>query len=86
VRGQANLRLGRAAEAQSEFRKILDRPSLDILFPLAHLGMARAYALGGNAGASRSSYEDFFALWKDADPDLPVLIEAKKDYAMLPRS
>ena len=50
-------------------------------FPLAHLGLARAALIAGNTTKSRQAYQDFFALWKDADPDLPILIEAKHEYA-----
>jgi Tfp pilus assembly protein PilF len=52
-------------------------------YPLAHLGLARAAMLQGDTAKARKSYEDFLALWKDADADLPVLIEAKKEYARL---
>jgi eukaryotic-like serine/threonine-protein kinase len=51
--------------------------------PLAKLGLARAYALQKNAAMSRARYEDFFTLWKDADPDVPVLKQAKTEYAKL---
>jgi hypothetical protein len=50
---------------------------------LTHLGLARARALEGNIPAARSAYQDFFALWKDADPDIPILKEAKAEYAKL---
>ena len=53
------------------------------LYPLAHLGLARAAALPGDTVTSRKAYEDLFALWKDADPDLPILNEAKKEYQKL---
>jgi hypothetical protein len=52
-------------------------------FPLARLGLARAYALQGDAAKARTSYQDFFALWKDADPDVPILKQAKAEYAKL---
>ncbi len=67
-----------------EFQKILDHRGVDpvgLLYPLAHLGMARAYALAGDTAKSRRYYQDFFALWKDADPDIPILKEAKSEYA-----
>ena len=69
-----------------EFQKILDHRGWDptaYLYPLAHLGLARAAAIGGDADKSRSAYEDFFALWKDADADIPILIEARKEYTKL---
>jgi hypothetical protein len=50
---------------------------------LAHLGLARAYALSGDPAKARTAYQDFFALWKDADPDIPILKEAKTEYARL---
>jgi len=54
-----------------------------LLGSLAHLGLARSYALGGDTAKSRVAYQDFFALWKDADPDIPILKEAKAEYAKL---
>ena len=53
------------------------------LAALARLGLARAYALQGDAAKARASYQDFLALWKDADPNIPILNEAKKEYAKL---
>ena len=53
---------------------------------LARLGLARAAALTGDIARSRGAYQDFLALWKDADPDVPVLIEARAEYAKLPPS
>jgi eukaryotic-like serine/threonine-protein kinase len=50
---------------------------------LAHLGIARAYTLSGDTAKSRSAYQDFFTLWKDADPDIPILKQAKAEYAKL---
>jgi eukaryotic-like serine/threonine-protein kinase len=50
---------------------------------LAHLGLARAYAMQGDTGKSRAAYQDFLTLWKDADPDIPILIAAKSEYAKL---
>jgi len=83
VRGLANLRLNKGAEATVEFRKILDHRGeapLSVFYPLADLGLARAAALQSDATTARKAYQDFFAFWKDADNDIPVLIEAKKDY------
>jgi hypothetical protein len=60
--------------------------ALFINFPLgtlAHLGLARAYALSGEPAKSRTAYQNFLTLWKDADPDIPVLKEAKTEYAKL---
>jgi hypothetical protein len=53
------------------------------LYPLAHLGLARAAVLSSDTAKARQAYQDFFALWKDADADLPLLIEAKKEYENL---
>jgi hypothetical protein len=72
--------------AAAEFQKILDHRGVDPLSPLyalAHLGSARAYALAGETSKSRTAYQDFLALWKDADPDIPILKEAKAEYAKL---
>ncbi len=83
LRGQAYLKLKRGAEAAAEFQKILDHRGyapLSPLYPLAHLGLARAATLTGEMAKSRKAYEDFFAAWKEADADLPILIEAKKEY------
>jgi ATP/maltotriose-dependent transcriptional regulator MalT len=86
VRGLAYLRTGQGLEAAEEFQKILalrsHHPS-EPLISLAHLGLARAYALQGDTQKSRIAYQDFFALWKDADPDIPILIAAKAEYAKL---
>jgi predicted Zn-dependent protease len=82
LRGQAFLKLGRGAEAAAEFQKILDHRGyapLSPLYPLAHLGLARAAALTGDRAKSQKAWDDLFAAWKEADPDLPVLIEAKRE-------
>jgi hypothetical protein len=52
-----------------------------VLYPLAHLGLARAYALQGDPAKARTAYQDFLALWKDADPDIPILKQAKVEFA-----
>ena len=86
LRGKAYLKLGRGAEGAVEFQKILDHRGhspLSVLYPLAHLGLARAASISGDATKARQAYQDFFALWKDADVDLPVLIAAKKEYEKL---
>jgi len=84
--GQAYLLLHRGSEAAAEFQKILDRPGVvvnDPLGALAHLGIARAQALQGDTAKARIAYEDFFNLWQDADPDVPILKQAKAEYAEL---
>src|SRR5437899_3303169 len=72
--------------AATEFQKFLDHRGITLNFPLgvlAHLGLARAYALSGDTAKARTAYQDFFALWKNADPDIPILKEAKAEYAKL---
>ena len=86
VRGQAELLLHHGSDAAIEFQKFLDHPSIVFNFPfgaLARLGIARAYALEGDTAKARAAYQDFLALWKDADPDISVLKEAKAEYAKL---
>jgi serine/threonine protein kinase/tetratricopeptide (TPR) repeat protein len=86
IRGQAQLMAHNGAAAATEFRKFLDHRGIVLNFPLgalAHLGLARAYALSGDAAKARTAYQDFFALWKDGDPDIPILKEAKSEYAKL---
>jgi len=94
LRGLAYLRLKKAAEAAAEFQKIVDHkgaswastwrhPNWGQCYSLAYLGLARAAALAGAMPKARESFDDFFTLWKDADQDVPILIEAKKDYAAL---
>jgi serine/threonine protein kinase/tetratricopeptide (TPR) repeat protein len=85
-RGQAYLAAGRPADAATEFKKYLARRDLkpeSFRYALAQLGLARAFAASGDTGSARTAYQDFFALWKDADPDIPVLIEARAEYAKL---
>jgi hypothetical protein len=60
-----------------------DLKPFDYRYALAQLGAARASAASGDAGAARTAYQDFFALWKDADPDIPILKTAKAEYAKL---
>jgi len=86
LRGQAYLGERNGAEAAREFQTILDHRGwspLSPLYPLAHLGLARAAILQGDTAKARKEYQDFLALWKDADADLPILIEAKKEYEKL---
>jgi len=86
VRGKAYLQAQRAEAAAQEFQKILDHKGVTGASPvssLARLGLARARAMSGDTSAARTAYQDFFALWKDADPDLPLLKQAKVEYAKL---
>ena len=86
IRGEAYLQLRKAKEAESEFRKLIDHRGIVLNFPLgalAHLGLARAYTLSGDTAKARIAYQDFLAVWKDADPDIPILSAAKSEYAKL---
>jgi len=86
LRGQAYLLAHNGPAAAAEFRKLLDHPGIVLNFPLgvlAHLQMARAFATTGDTGKARAAYQDFLTLWKDADPDIPILKEAKAEYAKL---
>jgi len=87
VRGNAYLAAKQGEKAEVEFKRLIANPGLDDpVHPwtvLAHLGLARAYALQGNKARSKAEYESFFALWKDADSDLPALQQARREYAVL---
>ena len=85
MRGLAYLRLRKGAEAGAEFHKILDHKGANwgVFYTASYVGQARAAALSGDTVKSKKAYQDFFALWKDADADVPLLIEAKKEYAAL---
>jgi tetratricopeptide (TPR) repeat protein len=86
VRGEAYLAAHQGREAEAEFQKILDHRGIVVNIPigaLAHLGLARAYAMHGDTAKAKAAYEDFLTLWKDADLDIPILIAAKSEYAKL---
>jgi eukaryotic-like serine/threonine-protein kinase len=96
VRGEAYLAAGQGSAAAAEFQKIIDHDGIVWncwTGALAHLGVGRANALqaktlqGADADAARvralAAYKDFLTLWKDADPDIPILKEAKAEYAKL---
>ena len=94
LRGLAYLKSNDGARAAAEFQKIADHPGISWasawrypywgqFYSLSYLGLARASALAGDAATARKAFEDFFALWKDADQDIPILIAAKKEYAAL---
>jgi tetratricopeptide (TPR) repeat protein len=86
LRGEAYLMLHDGNRAAAEFQKFIDHRGLVGNFPwgaLARLGLARAYAMQGDTAKARTAYQDFLTLWKDADPDIPVLNEAKAEYAKL---
>jgi len=84
-RGLAYLQQHSGKEAASEFQKVLDHPTspLSPYVPLARLGLGRALTLTGEMDRSRHAYDEFFALWKNADPDIPILKQAKREYAKL---
>ncbi len=86
LRGEAYLMLHDGNAAAAEFQKFFDHRGLEVSFPwgaLAHLGLARAYALQGDTAKAKAAYQDFLTLWKDADPDIPIFIAAKAEYAKL---
>ncbi len=86
LRGRIFLDGGNSTEAAKEYHRILDNPGwspLTVYIPLAHLGLARAAVLQGDLEKARKSYQDLFTLWKDADSDIPALIEARKEYEKL---
>ena len=86
VRGEAYLAAHQGSEAAVEFQKILDHRGIVLNSPigaLAHLQIARAYAMQGDTAKAKAAYQDFLTLWKDADPDIPIFIAAKAEYAKL---
>ena len=86
VRGQAYLLAHNGTAAAPEFQKLLDHRGIVLNFvtgSLAHLQLGRAYAMAGDTAKAKSAYQDFLTLWKDADPDIPILKEAKAEYAKL---
>ncbi len=94
LRGLAYLHLHKGAEAEAEFRKIVDHkgaswgatwrhPTRGLYYSISRLGLARASEIAGDTPKARHAYEEFFALWKDADPDMPIPRQAKADYARL---
>jgi len=94
LRGLAYLRWKKGAEAAAEFKKILDHkgtswgstwrdPNWGLHYSISYLGLARALALAGDAVPARRAYEDLFVAWKDADTDIPILQQARAEYAKL---
>ncbi len=86
VRGEAYLAAHKGSEAAAEFQKVLDHRGLVLNQPigaLAHLGLARAYVLQGDTAKAKAAYQDFLTLWKNADPDIPVLKQAQAEYTKL---
>ena len=75
------------AEAAREFQKILDHRAIVVSDPigaLAHLQLGRAFVLSGDTGKAKTAYNDFLTLWQDADPDIPILKQAKAELTRLP--
>jgi tetratricopeptide (TPR) repeat protein len=86
VRGLAYLQLGQGRQAAAEFQKLIDHRAVALLHhqgALAHLQLGRAQAMMGDNAAALKSYQNFLTLWKDADPDIPILKAAKAEYAKL---
>jgi hypothetical protein len=86
IRGLAYLQMGEGLKAATEFQKLLDHPGIvgrEVIGALSHLQLARAQKMTGNEAAARQSYEGFLALWKDADPDIPIYQQAQSEYARL---
>jgi serine/threonine protein kinase/Flp pilus assembly protein TadD len=86
LRGEAYLAAKQSAAAEVEFQRILDHPGVvgnDPIGALAHLGLGRAYALAGDDPKAKTAYQDFLALWKNADPDIPIFQQAKAEYAKI---
>src|SRR5208337_1070763 len=86
VRGQAYLLAHNGPAAAAEFRKMLDHKGVlqnFVIASLVHLQIGRAYAMAGDAAKAKTAYNEFLTLWKDADPDIPILKQAKAEYAKL---
>jgi ATP/maltotriose-dependent transcriptional regulator MalT len=86
LRGEAYVGAHQGASALAEFQKIIDHYGVvgnEPISSLAHLGLARAYVLSGDATKAKIAYQDFLALWKDADPNIPILTQARVEYAKL---
>ena len=87
LRGKAYLAAKQGAAAAAEFQKILDHPGVARSEPigaLARLELGRAFALSGDKIKAEAAYQEFLTLWKDADPDIPVLKQAKAEFDKLP--
>ena len=87
IRGLAHLQAKSGADAATEFQKIIDHPGvgpLNLVHPLARLGLARANVLIGDTVKARKAYEDFLKLWEDADPDIPIRKQAKDELSKIP--
>ena len=86
LRAQAYFLAHEGDKAVAEYQRILDHQGIEIaspLYALSYLGLARSLAVTGNMSKSQKSYQDFFSLWKEADPDIPILKQAREEYAKL---
>ena len=86
VRGEAYLQVHNGAAAAAEFQKLVEHRGIVGNFvtgALVRLQIGRAYAMAGDSGKAKAAYQEFFAIWKDADADVPILKEAKAEYAKL---
>ena len=86
IRGHANLAIPHVDAARADFQEILDHRGAvgnSLVGALAHVGLARPSGLQGDTTKAKAAYQDFLTLWKDADPDIPILIAAKGEYAKL---
>ena len=86
IRGEAHLAAHNGGAATVEYQKLIDHPGIVgnyLTGALAHLQLGRAYAMQGDTAKAKAAYQDFLTLWKDADPDIPILIAAKAEYARL---
>jgi len=86
LRGEAYLMLHDGNRTAAEFQKFIDHRGVVMNFPwgaLARLGLARAYAMQGDTTKAKAAYQDFLTLWKDADPDIPILKQTRAEYAKL---
>ena len=86
TRGSLSLAAGSGKEAAAQFARIISRPGVapfSVIRVMGHLQLGRAYALAGETEKALTAYQDFLALWKDADPDIPVFRQAKAEYAGL---
>ena len=86
IRGMAYLHLRKATEAAAEFKTVIERRGvapMETVWVSSHLNLARAYAMSGDHSKAKAAYQEFLTLWKDADPDIPILKAAKAEYAKL---
>jgi eukaryotic-like serine/threonine-protein kinase len=86
VRGEAYLAAHNGAAAAAEFQRMIDHRYIVLNLPLgalANLQLGRAYAMTGDSAKAKAAYQDFFTVWKNADPDIPILKEAKAEYGKL---